>query len=53
MGTLQRRGNRDGGGQVRQDGFFRVVLHCYMQEADERRLRGGYYLPDEERASLL
>ena len=51
-GTLQRRGKRNSGGQVGQEGFFRVVLHAYLQEAEAHRLR-GYYVPDEERANLM
>ena len=52
MGTLQRRAQRNSGGQVGQEGFFRIVLHTYLQEAEARKLR-GYYEADEERANLI
>jgi len=49
MGKMQRRGERSSGGEVGHEGFFRVVLHTYMHEAQARKER-GFYLPDEERA---
>jgi hypothetical protein len=52
MGTLQRPGQRNSGGQVGRQGFFSVVLHAYLREAEARRLR-EYYVPDEERANLM
>ena len=49
MGKKRQPGERDSGGQVGQYGFFKVVLHTYIFEAQARRERGGFFFPDEER----
>ena len=36
-------------GRVDEQTFFQIALHAYMHEAQARRTRGGFYLPDEER----